>query len=134
MESINFSIIDNFFEAYGRHDLKAIQQVVSEDIKWVFPGHNTLSGTKTGIEEVISFFDKMGGIMGKSNVQVEKLVMGGNNDYVLECQHILTNREDGINFDQDLCVLWIFRDGKLIEGKHFISDQSEADIFFNKVS
>lgn len=71
--------------------------------------------------------------MGKSNVKVEKLVMGGNNNYVLECQHILTNREDGINFDQDLCVLWIFNDGKLIEGKHFISDQFEADIFFNKV-
>ena len=34
--------------------------------------------------------------------------MGQNTDYLLECQHIRTNRDD-INFNQDMCVLWIFK-------------------------
>ncbi|MBZ9686964.1 nuclear transport factor 2 family protein [Clostridium estertheticum] len=133
MEHINVNIIDKFFLAYSRNDLNGIKQVLSENVKWVFPGQNPLSGTKVGIEEVISFFDKMGGIMGKSNVKVEKMVIGANDNYVLECQHIRTNREEGTNFDQDMCVLWIFKDDKIIEGKHFISEQFEADSFFNKV-
>jgi uncharacterized protein len=133
MEHTNVRIINNFFEAYSRHDLNDIKKVLSNDVKWVFPGQNALSGTKVGIEEVIYFFDKMGSIMGKANVEVEKLIMGATDDYVLECQHIWTSREDGINFDQDMCILWKFKDGKIIEGKHFISEQLEVDTFFNKV-
>lgn len=129
----NLNIIDRFFDLYSRRDISGIKQVASENVKWTFPGQNPLSGTKVGIEEVISFFERMGSVMGSSNVQVEKLVMGVNDDNVLECQHIHTNREDGINFDQDMCVLWIFKHGKIIEGKHFTSNQHEVDTFFNKV-
>jgi len=131
MEHLNLSIIEKFFKGYSNHDLRELQQVLAEDVKWVFPGQNLLSGTKIGIKEVILFFDKMGEIMGKSKAQMKKLVMGVNDDYVLECQHICTNREEGPNFDQDMCVLWIFKDGKIIEGKHFTSSQVEVDIFFN---
>ena len=52
------NIIDKFFEAYSTKDLNKIQQVLSENIKWVFPGQNLLSGIKVGIEEVISFLIK----------------------------------------------------------------------------
>lgn len=133
MNHINVSIIDKFFDAYSRHDLNDIQQVLSKEVKWIFPGNNSLSGTKVGIEEVVTFFNKMGGIMGKSNVEVNKLIMGATDDYVLECQHIRTDTEDGIILDQDLCVLWTFKDDKIIEGKHFMSEQHKADTFFNKI-
>lgn len=130
----NLNIIDKFFDAYSRRDTNVIKQVLSENIKWTFPGSNPLSGTKSGIEEVVSFFDKMGSFMLKSNVEVKKLVMGVNDDYVLEGQHIKTNRKDSINLDQDMCVLWIFSHGKIIEGKHFIVDQCKVDDFFNYFS
>lgn len=133
MEHENLNIIDKFFEAYSRHNMNDIQQVLSENIKWLFPGQNPLSGVKVGIEEVISFFDKMGSIMGKSNVEVKRLIMGENNDYIIECQQIRTNREDGVNLYQDMCVLWMFENGRIVHGKHFMSDQYEADAFFQKV-
>jgi uncharacterized protein len=133
MAHSNINMIDKFFDLYSKHDIKGLQEVLSENIKWIFPGQNPLSGTKVGIEEVISFFDKMGNIMGSSNVKVEKLVMGVNDGYVLEGQHIKTNREDGINFEEEMCVLWVFENGKIIEGKHFISNQYEVDTFFNKM-
>ncbi len=130
MEHENLNIIDKFFQAYSRSDTNEIQQVFSENVKWIFPGQSSLSGEKVGIEEVISFFDKMGNIMGKANVEVKRLIIGASNDYVIECQQIRTNRKDGVNFNQDMCVLWSFKDGKIIQGKHFMSDQYEADTFF----
>ena len=36
--------------------LYEISQVLSENIKWTFPGSNPLSGTKSGIGEVVSIF------------------------------------------------------------------------------
>ena len=132
MKHINLNNIDKFLDDYSKHDLNAIKQELSENVKWTFPGHNPLSGTKVGINEVVDFFDKMGDLMGKSNVKVEKLVMGVNDNYVLECQHIITDREDDVNIDQHMCVLWIFENGKIVEGKHLTEDQLQADAFYNK--
>jgi ketosteroid isomerase-like protein len=47
---------------------------------------------------------------------VEKLLLGVNEQYVVECQHVRTNRPDGPSLDQQLCVLWSFTDGKIVSG------------------
>ncbi len=130
----NLDIINKFFEAYGKHDLNALRQVLAKKVKWTFPGQNPFSGTKSGFDEVITFFDTMGSIMGRSNVKAEKLVIGANDEYVVESQHIWTNREDGTNIDHYVCVLWKFRNGKIIEGRHFFADPTSADGFFTKVT
>lgn len=129
----NLKLIDCFFEAYGSRNLEALKGVVGEDFIWSFPGRNPLSGIKRGISEVVGFFDAMGKIMGDSNITVEKLVMGANDDYVLECQHVKSNRQDGIDLDHQWCVLWRFKEGKITEGKHFAADQYHADHFFNQI-
>jgi uncharacterized protein len=130
----NLELIDKFFEAYGKRDLNGLRQVLAEDAKWVFPGRHPLSGTRTGIDEVVALFDTLGEIMGKSNIQVEKLVMGVNDDYVVEGQHIWTNREDGNNLDHQWCVLWKFEKGKIVEGRHLAADQHAVDKFFTSIS
>jgi ketosteroid isomerase-like protein len=129
----NLDIINKFFEAYGQHDETGIQQVLADNVKWIFPGRHPVSGTKAGMDEVIAFFDTLGGIMGKSNVKVEKLVTGVNDRYVAECQHVSTDREDGYNLDQYWCVLWKFEYGKIIEGRHLAADQYAVDEFFTRL-
>ena len=133
VENQNIDIINRFFEAYSKRDFKELKLVLDEDAKWIFPGKNPLSGTKVGIEGIVEFFDKMGAVMGKSNIRVEKLVTGVNDNYLVECQHIWTNRETGGNLDHHWCVLWSFKDGKIVEGKHFAENQYKADSFFSEV-
>ena len=126
----DLELIDRFFAAYGERDLAALRDVLAEHATWTFPGHHPLSGTKLGIDTIIAFFDAVGTIMGRSNPQVEKLVMGVNEQYVVECQHIRTSRTDGPNLDQQLCVLWSFADGKIVSGRHLAADQDALDAFF----
>lgn len=129
----NQDLIDRFFQAYGQRDMEALKQVVAEDVRWVFPGQNPFSGTKQGLEGVVAFFDGMGGVMGSSNIKMEVLVTGVGDTYVSECQHVWTNRSDGVNLDVLWCVLWKFEGGKIVEGRHLASDQQAADAFFNQV-
>ena len=126
----NLGLINEFFEAYGNHDLNGIRQVLAENATWTFPGHHPLSGTKVGVDEIVAFFDDMGRIMGNSNVKVEKLIEGVSEAYVVECQHLRTNRADGHNLDHQWCVLWKFENGKIIEGRHLAADQHAVDKFF----
>ena len=134
MTLTNQEIIDKFFDAYFRHDLNAIEEVMDGDVTWFFLGDHKLAGVKKGIGEVVSFFDMMGQIMNKSNPTVEKLVVCSNENHFIECQHIKTNREDGNNIDHHVCVLWTLENGKIISGRHFFADPPSVDTYFNTVS
>ncbi|MFT3934260.1 MAG: nuclear transport factor 2 family protein [Chitinophagaceae bacterium] len=130
----NQAIVDSFFEAYIKRDFAGIHKVMHEDVTWIFLGQHPLAGVKNGIEDVVAFFDNMGAIMGQSKVKAEKLVMGSNDNYLVECQHITTHREDGNNVDHHVCVLWTFEDNKIREGRHFFADPKAADKFFAAVA
>jgi ketosteroid isomerase-like protein len=130
MPDPNLDLIDRFFAAYGERDLAALRDVLTEDATWTFPGHHALSGTKTGIEEIVAFFDAMGTTMGGSNPTVDRLVLGVNEQYAVECQHVRTDQADGPNLDQQMCVLWSFANGKITSGRHLVADQDAVDMFF----
>jgi len=132
MKQSNLDTIDRFFELYGLGDLEALEEVMARNVSWYFPGHHPLAGTKSGIKEVVDFFDEMGAVMARSDIRVEKLATGFSDEYVVESQHMITNREDGNNLDHYWSVLWTFKDGKIVEGRHLASDQHAADTFFCK--
>ena len=104
MTPSNFDIIDQFFDAYRRHDMAALRAVLADEAVWVFPGRNRFSGTHRGAEAIAAFFDAMGGVMGQSQAKAETLFRGANDDYVLESQHVWINRDDGHNLDHQWCA------------------------------
>ena len=132
MPHSKFEIIDQFFDAYSRHDIAALQVVLAENAAWVFPGRNRFSGTHQGAEAIAAFFDAMGGVMGQSNIKAETLFREADDHYAVESQHVWTNRADGRNLDTQWCVRWAFKDGKIVEGRHFAADQCAVDEFFGK--
>ena len=133
MATKNQDLIDNFFKAYLKRDRTGIRQVMDENVVWSFLGQHKLAGTKKGLDEVIAFLDKLEAIMAKSKPTIEKLIIASNENHLIECQHIKTNREDGINIEHDVCVLWTIENGKIISGMHFFADPKAVDIFFNTV-
>ena len=134
MTTRNQDIVKQFFEAYGKHDLNGIRKVMSENVTWFFLGNSPVAGVKKGIDEVVAFFDLMGGIMSKSNLKLEKLIEAENERYFIECQHSKTDRDDGNNLDHYTTVLWTFENGKIIEGRHFFADPKGADKYFTAVA
>lgn len=134
MTTSNKELVDKFFEAYLKHDFNGIRQVMAENVTWTFLGQHRLAGVKNGIDEVIAFFDTMGGIMSKSKPDVSKLIVASNENFFIECQRIKTNRDDGINIDHYVCVLWTFENGKIISGRHFFADPQAVNAYFNAVT
>ena len=134
MTTSNQDIVDKFFDAYIKHDFEALKKVMVEDVTWNFRGNHKLAGVKKGIIEIVGFFDIMGEIMSKSNPTIEKLMVCSKDQYLIEFQHIKTNREDGNNIDHHVCVLWTIKDGKIISGRHFFADPPAVDTYFNAVA
>lgn len=126
-------LVLEFFEAYARHDKEAIKKVMAGDVIWIFPGENPLAGMKKGIDEVVHFFNTISEIMGHSYQDVEKIVDGENDHYLLECHHLQTNRKGPYNLDNLVCVLWQVENNKIVSGRHFFSDARSASSFFSHV-
>ena len=134
MAQKNQEIVDAFFEAYKKHDMKAIRKVMADNVTWYFEGQNPMAGVKKGVEEVVEFFDIMAKIMEKSRPEIDKLIVADNERYFIECQHSRTHRQDDNNLDHYTTVLWTIENGKIIEGRHFFADPQAVDKYFSAVA
>ncbi len=125
----NQTLIHDFFTAYGNNDLEGIKKVIAEDIKWHIPGNHPLSGTKTGIEDVLAFFKKLN----KASFKAEPIIMGVNDNYVIDCHRNWSNIEGEENLDAMSCLLWKIENNKITEVHNFPQDQHIVDAFFTKL-
>ena len=67
------AIVDKMYECFGRGDMATLtSDVFADEILWVLPGRNPLSGPKRGAHEVIAFF---GALIG-AGVNVDDVAFG----------------------------------------------------------
>lgn len=126
----NLLLINQFFQAYAGNDLDTIARIFSPDIEWVIPGRHPLSGTKVGIDEVLRYFKQLQVFSFKA----EPIVMGVNDEYVIDCHLNWSNLEKGENIKRMSCLLWKFKDGKITKVYNFPEDQHLIDAFFTRES
>src|SRR5688572_19624387 len=98
----NIAVINNFFKAYATNDLDAFRNILSEDIKWHIPGKHPLSGTKIGVEQVTAYFQQLS----KAALKAEPIVMGVNDNYVIDCHRNWSDLDNQENFKGMSCLLW----------------------------
>jgi len=125
----NLALINDFFTAYAANNLDGIKKVLAEDIKWHIPGEHPLSGTKNGINEVLEFFKKLN----KGQFKAEPIVMGVNDNYVIDCHRNWSNLENAENLNAMSCLLWKIDNKKIVEVHNFPENQKDVDIFFKKL-
>jgi len=125
----NIVLINTFFKAFAENDLNEVKKILAEDIKWHIPGEHPLSGTKNGVEEVLGFFKKLN----KAAFKAEPIVMGVNDDYVIDCHRNWSNLENGENLDSMSCLLWKIENNIIVEVFNFPENQQIVNMFFSKL-
>ena len=124
----NITLIKTFFEAYSCKDFEKIKKIISPEIKWHIPGNHKLSGIKTGVDEVIEYFNKLNSYA----FDAEPIVMGVNDHFVIDCHKNWSNLEKGENLSIMSCLLWRIFEGKIVEVFNFPENQEKVDTFFKR--
>jgi ketosteroid isomerase-like protein len=124
----NIQLVQNFYEAYGDNDLEGIRQVLAEDVQWHIPGRHPLSGTKNGINEVLSFFNELA----NAGFKAEVMILAANDDYVIDAHRGWSNISSDINVDLNWVLLYQIENGKIKRVINFAGDQHIADEFFTR--
>jgi ketosteroid isomerase-like protein len=130
-------------KAYGAlmsGDVEQIRQYWAEDMVWLVPGHNPLSGWYHGLDGFLGFMGQVGALSGNS-FNMESIAVMTGDGWSADVTHNLGFRagfEDSgqvpyTKLDIDVVHVLRWRDGKVIEGKGAIygDGTTEYDQFWS---
>ena len=111
--------------ATGQRD--QIAQVWAEDLRWLVPGRNPLSGWKNNLDEFIAFMGTVGRLSDNSFRMDSVAVMAADN-FSADVTRNTGNRAGQPDRRLDIDVIhWLtWRDGKVIEGRGAIFGDGTA--------
>jgi len=114
-EEANVQAAQAGYAAFGRGDMPAIREMLTDDIEWVDPGPSDVlptAGTHRGKDAVMAWFGTLGGNVDFEVFEPREFIAQG--DKVVALIHAeATIRSTGKKMVQDEAHVWTFRDGKV---------------------
>lgn len=110
--------VNNAYKVLATGDADLVSEFWDENMVWLVPGHNQLSGWKFGRQAFLDFMAKVGELSGGSfNMKVITLMV--NDDYSCDVTNNQGTRANDPNKKLNIDVAHVlrWRDGKVIAGK-----------------
>jgi uncharacterized protein len=115
------------YSALASGDQERIREYWADDMVWLVPGHNRLSGRKQGLEASLAFMGEVAQLSGNSFRMDWEAVMVGDNTSADVTHNVGHRAEDESRIlDIDVIHFLRWRDGKVIEGRGAIFGDGTA--------
>jgi ketosteroid isomerase-like protein len=127
MTQITAELVGKAYEALSTGNKSKIQEYWSDEMRWLVPGHNELSGWKNNLDEFLAFMRRVNELSGNS-FHMELVVTTTSNDYSADVNHNTGTRTapELRNLNIDVIHFLRWRDGKIIEGQGAIFGDGTA--------
>lgn len=141
MAHVTVELVGKAYAALASGDKEKINEYWAEDMNWLVPGHNPLSGWYHGRDAFLAFMGNVGALSNNS-FNMEGIAVMVGEDYSADVTHNLGYRAgfDAANgakpyskLDIDVVHVLRWRDGKVIEGRGAIfgDGTNEYDQFWS---
>jgi uncharacterized protein len=108
----NLELIQGAYEAFGRGDIPAVLDVLSDDVEWNVPEVLPQGGHVRGRDEVGGFFQRLGGIWQDLNIEVDDFCASGDRVCVIgRGSGSVEGKQTGYGFVH----AWTVRDGAAVK-------------------
>ena len=119
--------VANAYDALASGERERIREFWADDMLWLVPGHNPLSGQKNGLDEFLAFMAEVGRLFGNSFRMDREAIMVGDNTSADVTHNLGQRAEDEPRvLDIDVIHYLRWRDGKIIEGRGAIFGDGTA--------
>lgn len=115
------------YAALATGQREQIAQLWAEDMRWLVPGHNQLSGWKNNLDEFIAFMGTVGRLSDNS-FRMDSIAVMTTDNFSADVTRNTGNRAGQPERRLDIDVIhWLtWRDGKVIEGRGAIFGDGTA--------
>ena len=136
MPSVTPELVARAYAALATGNQKKIREYWAEDLRWLVPGHNHLSGWKVGLEGFLAFMSQVGVLSGGS-FQMDNICTTVSEEYSADVTRNRGHRADNPDKQLDITAVHVLRwlDGKVIEGRGAIMEDGTTryDQFWSPV-
>ena len=125
----NAEVVRRGYEAFNAGDLAVLSELFAEDAVWHAAGSGVLSGTKQGRDAILAYFGELGArSQGSFKAEVQDII--GGESHTVGIQRSRADN-DGKTLDLATAIVFMVRDGKVIEGREFFEDTAQVDEFWS---
>lgn len=127
MAQVTPELVQQAYDALASGDREQIRKFWADDMIWLVPGHNPLSGLKHGLDGFLGFMGEVGRLSGNSFYMNREAIMTSENASADVTRNV-GNRAGDVNRKLDINVIHYlrWRDGKVIEGRGAIFGDGTA--------
>jgi uncharacterized protein len=113
----NLELIQSGYEAFGRGDIPAVLEIMSDDVDWNVTEVLPQGGHASGREEVAGFFQRLGGIWEGLSLDIEDFVASGDRVCVIgRASGAVDGNQTGYGFVH----AWTVRDGAAVRFDEYV--------------
>jgi ketosteroid isomerase-like protein len=127
MAQVTPELVQQAYDALASGDREKIRKYWADDMIWLVPGHDPLSGLKRGLDGFLGFMQEVGRLSGNSFRMNREAIMISN-DASADVTRNVGNRAGDETRKLDINVIHYlrWRDGKVIEGRGAIFGDGTA--------
>ena len=126
----NAEIVRRGYQAFNAGDMKTLTELFDEKASWHTPGRSSLAGDHKGREAVFAYFGQLGqGTGGTYKAQLRHL-FADDEGRVVGIHHNTAKRA-GKSLSADCCLVFEFKNGKIVSGTEHIYDLHASDEFWS---
>ena len=118
MPQVTAEMVSKAYAALGTLDDKVMSEYWDENMVWLVPGHNPLSGWYHGRQAFINFMKRVGELSGGS-FNMEPITIMTNDEYSCDVTRNMGTRAGmpEVSMDIDVAHVLRWRNGRVIAGK-----------------
>ena len=126
----NIESVRRGYAAFNSGDMKTLAELFHEGASWHTPGQSPLAGDRKGRDATFAQFGRYGGETGGTFRAVLQSVAAGDGGRVI-AMHRNTGSRNGKQLDVYCCLVFEFKDGRVIDGKEYFFDLYAWDKFWS---
>jgi ketosteroid isomerase-like protein len=126
----NVETIRRGYDAFNKGDMKTLTELFHENASWHVPGRSPLSGDYQGRDAVFAFFGRIGQESGGTFKAELRHVLVDDDGRVAGIEHLSAQR-GGKRLSADACLVFEFKDGRVISGTEYVRDLYPFDQFWS---
>jgi len=126
----NVAVVQQAYEAFGRGDIPAVLEALTDDVEWSFQGPPVIpvAGTHRGREGVAEFFSVLGETLEFEQFEPREFLAQGDTVVVVGYERSVA-KQTGRGFEQEWAHVYKLRNGKIAKGRFFENTAAEAAAF-----
>jgi ketosteroid isomerase-like protein len=116
-DQTNVAVLQQGYEAFGRWDIPAVLELLTDDVEWTMQGPSVIpyAGTFRGREGVAEFFSLLDETIEFEQFEPRKFIGQGDTVVVLGYERDVV-KETGRGFEEEWAHVYTLRDGKIATG------------------